>query len=1119
MTDLSAEFKALAAYRPTNKVRFVTAAALFDGHDAAINIMRRILMSMGAEVIHLGHNRSVDEVVTAALQEDAQGIALSSYQGGHVEYFKYAIDLLKARGGAHIQVFGGGGGVIVPAEIRELQAYGVTRIYSPEDGQRMGLAGMIGEMVMRCDVDLSVHAPTTLAAIRGQSEAHWRALAQLITALENGRTDEALKTALHAEAATSKTPVVGITGTGGAGKSSLTDELIRRFRLDQDDALRIAVISIDPSRRKSGGALLGDRIRMNAIGPWSRAGGQPQAGQHPLGGSTDVPVGRAASVFVRSLATRDAGSEISTALPDVLAAVKVAGFDLIVVETSGIGQGDAAIVPLVNVPMYVMTPEFGAASQLEKIDMLDFAEFVAINKFDRKGAADALRDVAKQVQRNKEAWGRKPDEMPVFGTMASRFNDDGVTALYQALKPRLAQVGLKLSDGRLPVVATRHSTHQVPIVPGARVRYLAEIADTVRGYKRRAREQAALAREIQQLRAAARMLTVGKPDKPRAAEAAINLAEQREAQLDATAKKLLAMWPDMQKAYAGDEYVVKIRDKEIRTTLTHTSLSGSKIRKVALPQYECHGELLKWLLLDNVPGSFPYTAGTFAFKREGEDPTRMFAGEGDAFRTNKRFKLLSAGMAAKRLSTAFDSVTLYGNDPAVRPDIYGKVGNSGVSIATLDDMKVLYGGFDLTNPATSVSMTINGPAPTILAMFMNTAIDQNLDKFSTDNQREPTDTEAAKIREWTLANVRGTVQADILKEDQGQNTCIFSTEFSLKVMGDIAEFFVHHDVRNFYSVSISGYHIAEAGANPISQLAFTLSNGFTFVEAYLARGMHIDDFAPNLSFFFSNGMDPEYTVLGRVARRIWAVAMRERYGANERSQKLKYHVQTSGRSLHAQEIQFNDIRTTLQALIAVYDNCNSLHTNAFDEAITTPTEDSVRRAMAIQLIINREWGLAKNENPNQGSFIIDELTELVEESVLQEFERIAERGGVLGAMETGYQRSKIQEESMHYEMQKHTGELPIVGVNTFRNPHGDPVSETIELARSTDEEKQSQLQRLADFHARHAGESPAMLARLQQAVIANQNVFEVLMDAVRCCSLGQITNALFEVGGQYRRSM
>ncbi len=1101
MTDLSAEYQALANYRPQHKVRFVTAASLFDGHDAAINIMRRILQGMGSEVIHLGHNRSVDEVVTAALQEDVQGIAISSYQGGHVEYFKYMVDLLRRRGGEHIQVFGGGGGVIVPDEIRELQAYGVARIYSPEDGQRMGLQGMIGEMVMRCDRDLGALAPRSLAAIEGADDAHWRALAQLITALENGAADAGLVQALREQAASRRVPVVGITGTGGAGKSSLTDELIRRLRLDQDDALRVAIVSIDPSRRKSGGALLGDRIRMNAIAPWQ---------QGPR-------------VFMRSLATRDYGNEISAALPDVVAACKVSGFDLIVVETSGIGQGDAAIVPHVDLPLYVMTPEFGAASQLEKIDMLDFAAFVAINKFDRKGAQDALRDVAKQVQRNREAWGTPAEQMPVFGTMAARFNDDGVTALYQALKPRLGELGLSLeSPGRLPVADVRHSTHQTPIVPPARTRYLAEISETVRSYKHKAMQQARLAREIQQLRSSADMLRAEAASAEHAgtaADAVDSLARRRELDQDPAARKLLAQWPDMQKAYAGDEYVVKIRDKEIRTALTTRSLSGTTIRKVVLPKYEDHGEILKWLMLDNVPGSFPYTAGTFAFKREGEDPTRMFAGEGDPFRTNRRFKLLSEGMPAKRLSTAFDSVTLYGSDPDPRPDIYGKVGNSGVSVATLDDMKVLYGGFDLCHPATSVSMTINGPAPTILAMFMNTAIDQNLEKFQAENGRAPTDTEAAKIREWVLANVRGTVQADILKEDQGQNTCIFSTEFSLKVMGDIAEYFVHHDVRNFYSVSISGYHIAEAGANPISQLAFTLSNGFTFVETYLARGMHVDDFAPNLSFFFSNGMDPEYTVLGRVARRIWAVAMRDRYGANERSQKLKYHVQTSGRSLHAQEIQFNDIRTTLQALIAIYDNCNSLHTNAFDEAITTPTEDSVRRAMAIQLIINREWGLAKNENPNQGAFIIEELTELVEEAVLAEFDRIAERGGVLGAMETGYQRGRIQDESLHYEMLKHTGEYPIIGVNTFRNPHGDPTPQALELARSTEEEKQSQLQRLADFHARHAHASGPMLQRLQDAVIENRNVFEVLMDAVRVCSLGQITAALFEVGGQYRRNM
>jgi len=1093
MTDLS-DVSRTAAHKPqaapgrgpANKVRFVTAASLFDGHDASINIMRRILQSHGCEVIHLGHNRSVQEVVTAALQEDVQGIAISSYQGGHVEYFKYMIDLLREHGGEHIQVFGGGGGVIVPDEIRELQAYGVARIYSPEDGQRMGLAGMIADMVQRCDIDLTRYAPTALDAVAGGDR---RTLAQLITALENGKAAPALVSALHAQAKTAATPVLGITGTGGAGKSSLTDELIRRFRLDQQDALSIAVISIDPSRRKSGGALLGDRIRMNAI-------------NHP-------------NIFMRSLATREAGSEISQALPDVIAACKAARFDLVIVETSGIGQGDAAIVPHVDLSLYVMTPEFGAASQLEKIDMLDFADFVAINKFDRKGAQDAWRDVAKQVQRNREQWHSRAEEMPVYGTQASRFNDDGVTMLYQGLVEALRARGLSLQPGVLPVLEGRISTGQNVIVPPARSRYLAELADTVRGYHRRVVAQSRLARERQQLRAAHDMLQgVGQDG-----EALETLAAERDASLGAVERKLLAMWPQMRQAYSGDEYVVKIRDKEIRTGLVTTTLSGTKIHKVVLPRFEDEGEILKWLMRENVPGSFPYTAGVFAFKREGEDPTRMFAGEGDAFRTNRRFKLVSEGMDAKRLSTAFDSVTLYGEDPHERPDIYGKVGNSGVSIATLEDMKVLYDGFDLTNPSTSVSMTINGPAPTILAMFMNTAIDQQIDRFRADNAREPTADEEAKIRAWVLQNVRGTVQADILKEDQGQNTCIFSTEFSLKVMGDIQEYFVHHQVRNFYSVSISGYHIAEAGANPISQLAFTLANGFTYVEAYLARGMHIDDFAPNLSFFFSNGMDPEYSVLGRVARRIWAVTMRDKYGANDRSQKLKYHIQTSGRSLHAQEIDFNDIRTTLQALIAIYDNCNSLHTNAYDEAITTPTAESVRRALAIQLIINREWGVAKCENPNQGSFLIEELTDLVEEAVLQEFERIAERGGVLGAMETGYQRGKIQEESLYYEQLKHDGTLPIIGVNTFRNPNGDPTPQKLELARSSEEEKQSQLGRLEDFHTTHDAEAGQMLERLRQAVIDNRNVFAVLMDAVRVCSLGQITHALFEVGGQYRRNM
>ncbi|MDE2289638.1 MAG: cobalamin-dependent protein [Burkholderiales bacterium] len=1095
MTDLSIAQK-LTDYKPGVRLRFVTAASLFDGHDAAINIMRRILQASGAEVVHLGHNRSVAEVVDAALQEDAHGIAVSSYQGGHVEYFKYMIDLLRRQGGEHIKVFGGGGGVIVPEEIAELEAYGVTRIYSPHDGQQLGLQGMINDMLYRCETelgDLSQFAPNSLDAVLAGDR---RALAQLLTVLENGKVDAGLRDTLRAHAKTSRVPVLGITGTGGAGKSSLTDELIRRFRLDQGDSWRIAVIAVDPSRRKSGGALLGDRIRMNAIGDW---------GQGPR-------------VFMRSLATREADSEISPALPDVLDACKVAGFDLIVVETSGIGQGNAAIVPHSDLSLYVMTPEFGAASQLEKIDMLDFADFVAINKFDRKGARDALRDVAKQVQRNREAWSTPPEQMPVYGTMAAHFNDDGVTALYQGLLSALKTKGLKAEAGRLPVVDGHMPSYRGAILPPARSRYLAEIADTVRHYHQRVQAQSRVARERQQLREARRMLAEAGGDQAGAEQLGQLLAE-RDAQLGANEKKLLAQWPQTLKAYSGDEYVVKIRDKEIRTALTYTTLSGSRIPKVVLPRFVDEGEILRWQMLENVPGSFPYTAGVFAFKRENEDPTRMFAGEGDAFRTNRRFKLVSEGMPAKRLSTAFDSVTLYGFDPGERPDIYGKVGNSGVSIATLDDMKALYDGFDLCSPNTSVSMTINGPAPTILAMFFNTAIDQQLAKFAADNGREPTDDEIAKIRAWALQNVRGTVQADILKEDQGQNTCIFSTEFSLKVMGDIQEYFVHHQVRNFYSVSISGYHIAEAGANPISQLAFTLANGFTYVEAYLARGMHIDDFAPNLSFFFSNGMDPEYTVLGRVARRIWAVAMREKYGANERSQKLKYHIQTSGRSLHAQEIDFNDIRTTLQALIAIYDNCNSLHTNAYDEAITTPTEASVRRALAIQLIINREWGLAKNENPNQGSFIIEALTDLVEEAVLQEFERIAERGGVLGAMETGYQRGKIQEESLYYEHKKHDGSYPVIGVNTFLNPHQADAPTTIALARSTEEEKQSQLKRLREFQGAHAGAGPAMLERLRQTVIENGNVFAVLMDAVRVCSLGQITSALFEVGGQYRRNM
>jgi methylmalonyl-CoA mutase len=1084
MTDLS-DSKNLA-YKAKNKIRFVTAASLFDGHDASINIMRRILQASGVEVIHLGHNRSVDEVVTAALQEDVQGIAISSYQGGHIEYFKYMVDLLRQRGGEHIRVFGGGGGVIVAREIEELHRYGVERIYSPEDGQKMGLQGMINDILARSDFDTAQYAPADLKAVKAGER---RALAQLITAIEAGSLDAGLRKAIAEEAKKAATPALGITGTGGAGKSSLTDELVRRFRLDQGDRMKIAIIAVDPSRRKTGGALLGDRIRMNAI-------------QHP-------------NVFMRSLATRASGAEITECLPEVIAACRAGGFDLVIVETSGIGQGDAAIVPHVDATLYVMTPEFGAASQLEKIDMLDFADFVAINKFDRKGAEDALRDVRKQVQRNREAFTTPTEDMPVYGTVAARFNDDGVTALYQGLAAKLATLGLKLGKGSLPTPQAKTSSSVNVVVPAKRARYLAEIAEGLRSYHGHALEQSRIARDRQSLIAAKAMLMkAGKDGHPFDA-----LIEEKNAQLDPRSRKLLEMWTETKKAYSGDEYVVKIRDREVRTALKSVSLSGTKVPKVALPRYEDAGEILRWQLTENVPGSFPFTSGVFAFKRENEDPTRMFAGEGDPFRTNRRFHLLSKDMPAKRLSTAFDSVTLYGFDPDERPDIYGKVGNSGVSIATLEDMKVLYSGFDLCAPNNSVSMTINGPAPTILAMFFNTAIEQQMDRFRADNGRGPSEDEAAKIREWTFTTVRGTVQADILKEDQGQNTCIFSTEFSLKVMGDIQEYFVHHGVRNFYSVSISGYHIAEAGANPISQLAFTLANGFTFVEAYLARGMQIDDFAPNLSFFFSYGMDPEYTVLGRVARRIWAVAMRNRYGANERSQKLKFHSQTSGRSLHAQEIAFNDIRTTLQALISTYDNTNSLHTNAYDEAITTPTEESVRRAMAIQLIINREWGLAKNENPNQGSFVIDELTDLVEEAVLKEFEAISARGGVLGAMETGYQRGKIQEESMYYEHKKHDGSYPIIGVNTFRNPNGESVPQEIALIRSTEEEKQGQLTRLREFHKRHAKEAPAMLARLRQAVIDDENVFAVLVDAVRVCSLGQITHALFEVGGQYRRSM
>jgi methylmalonyl-CoA mutase len=1071
-------------------LRFVTAASLFDGHDAAINIMRRILQGAGVEVIHLAHNRSVAEVVQTALQEDAQGIAISSYQGGHVEYFKYAVDLLKEAGAEHIKIFGGGGGVIVPEEIKELEAYGVERIYSPYDGQNLGLVGMIDDMIERCS--LGAYTDVTVAASELAGQDGRNNLSRLITAIERDELNPEQQNSLREQAQflSNTVPVLGITGTGGAGKSSLTDELIRRFRQDSADELKIAVLAIDPTRRKTGGALLGDRIRMNAI-------------YHP-------------SIYMRSIGTRGATGEVPAALKDIVCAMRLGGFDLVVVETPGIGQGDAGIVPYVDVPIYVMTPEFGAQSQLEKIDMLDYAELAIINKFDRKGSDDAYRDVCKQVQRNREAWTQMPDEMPVFGTIASRFNDDGVTAAYQELIGLLQQRGLRSFEQHLAKVDRRTPSEKTVVVPADRQRYLAEIAAGVRNYHKQVAVQANLARQQQQLAATKTMLLESGSDAPETIDSLI--AERKQA-MDVKASNLLENWPAVVEAYSGDEKVdVLPNGKEIVTKLNTISLAGNKISRVSLPRFEDHGELLKWLMRENLPGEFPYTAGVFPFKREGEDPARMFAGEGDAFKTNRRFKALSEHADAKRLSTAFDSVTLYGFDPHERPDIYGKVGNAGVSICTLDDMKALYDGFDLCNPTTSVSMTINGPAPTILAMFLNTAIDQQVDQFVAEHSRQPKDDEYQTLRSNTLKRVRGTVQADILKEDQGQNTCIFSTEFSLRMMGDMQQYFINEQIRNFYSVSISGYHIAEAGANPISQLAFTLSNGFTFVEAYLARGMNIDDFAPNLSFFFSNGMDPEYTVMGRVARRIWATSMRDLYDANPRSQKLKYHIQTSGRSLHAQEMNFNDIRTTLQALIAIYDNCNSLHTNAYDEAITTPTEESVRRALAIQLIINQEWGLAKNENPSQGAFIIDELTDLVEEAVLQEFEKISDRGGVLGAMETGYQRGKIQEESLYYEHKKHDGSFPIVGVNTFLSETEEEPME-IELARSTEAEKQSQIKRLRAFQETHSAESAEVLRRLQDTVSEGGNGFEVLMDAVRVCSLGEITNALFDVGGQYRRSM
>ncbi len=1072
-------------HQPKNPVRFVTASALFDGHDASINIMRRIFQSQGAEVIHLGHNRSVKEVVDAAIEEDVQGIAVSSYQGGHVEYFEYLVESLREQGAGHIHVVGGGGGVIVPDEISRLRESGVT-IFSPEDGQRLGLVGMINSVVKDCDFDLKALGELDVDAVVAGDRS---AIARAITYAESGSlTDQHLEQ-LRASAAAHTSPVLGITGTGGSGKSSLTDELVRRFRVDQQDKLRIAVIAVDPTRRRGGGALLGDRIRMNAL-DGDRA-------------------------YFRSLATRGS-HELPESLADVIDVVKAAGFDLVIVETPGIGQGDAAIVPFVDSSMYVMTPEFGAASQLEKIDMLDFADTVAINKFERRGAKDALRDVGRQMVRNREAFGKKPEDMPIFGTSAATFNDDGVTALYQHLRDSLGEQGLPIEDGVLPHVDVRFSSGIRQVVPADRVRYLAEITETIRDFHADTETLAQAASRAQRLELVAgeHALSTGSRDDVQAL-----LGEARKA-LPADITDRIEGWPAVVESYSGDEMVVKSRDKEIHTQLTRESLSGTKVPRVSLPKYTDHGELVRFWRKENLPGHYPFTAGVFPFKRDGEDPARMFAGEGDPFRTNRRFKLLSHDGDATRLSTAFDSVTLYGRDPDPRPDVYGKVGTSGVSVATLDDMKALYDGFDLVAPTTSVSMTINGPAPTVLAFFLNTVIDQQVDAFRAKEGREPSAEEHADLRSYALKNVRGTVQADILKEDQGQNTCLFSTEFSLRMMGDIQQYFIDEGVRNFYSVSISGYHIAEAGANPISQLAFTLSNGFTYIESYLARGMDIDDFAPNLSFFFSNGMDPEYSVLGRVARRIWAVAMKEKYGANERSQKMKYHVQTSGRSLHAQEMDFNDIRTTLQALIAIYDNASSLHTNAYDEAVTTPSEESVRRALAIQMIINKEWGLAMNENPTQGAFITDELTDLVEAAVLAEFDAINERGGVLGAMETGYQRGRIQDESMLYEHRKHDGSLPIIGVNTFRKPEVEGAEPpTVELARATEDEKSSQLRRVQEFHTAHTVEAAEALDRLKHASINNENVFAALMDAARVCSLQQVTEAFFEVGGQYRRNV
>ena len=1119
------------------KVRIVTAASLFDGHDAAINIMRRILQSKGAEIIHLGHNRSVAEIVECAIEEDAHGIAITSYQGGHVEFFKYMKDLLEENGCGHIKIFGGGGGTILPTEIRELHNYGITRIYSPDDGRKMGLEGMIEDVINQClEVNLS-ESTAWNGKLPLQEKKDIRRIARAISLAEGGNSFQSVIKSIE-QNSEKIIPVIGITGTGGAGKSSVTDEIVRRFLNNYSDKT-IAVISVDPSKKKTGGALLGDRIRMNSI--------------HN---------GRA---YMRSLATRESDKALSRHVTEALEICKKAGFDLIILESAGVGQSDASILDFCSVSLYLMTPEYGAPTQLEKINMLDYADVICINKFDKSGALDALHDVRKQYKRNHSLWTAKDEELPIVGTIASQFNDPGVNELFEKLmltvyQKTSIQFGELTNHGHVSDTVTKSQ-----IIPSKRVRYLSEVTENNRAYDTWVNEQSLVASKLYAINAA----------KVAAKEATLkndidkhldDVAKHFESKLHPECKKLLEEWPQVVKKYGLDYFEYQVRDKIIRQPLTTISLSGSRIPKVVLPKYKDWGDILKWQMQENLPGEFPYTAGVFELKRQGEDPTRMFAGEGGPERTNKRFHYVSIGQPAKRLSTAFDSVTLYGEDPAVRPDIYGKIGNSGVSIATVDDAKKLYSGFDLCDPKTSVSMTINGPAPMLLAFFMNAAIDQMCEKYIEENglweevmkiqkikyeskgqpvyynpsspERLPEGNNGLglkllglsgdevlpadvyqKIKADALMQVRGTVQADILKEDQAQNTCIFSTEFALKLMGDVQQYFIDKKVRNFYSVSISGYHIAEAGANPITQLAFTLSNGLTYVEYYLSRGMQIDDFAPNLSFFFSNGMDPEYSVIGRVARKIWAKAMKYKYKGNDRSQKLKYHIQTSGRSLHAQEIDFNDIRTTLQALYAIYDNCNSLHTNAYDEAITTPTEESVRRAMAIQLIINRELGTAKNENPNQGSFLIEEMTDLVEEAVLAEFDRINERGGVLGAMERMYQRNKIQEESLFYEHQKHTGELPLIGVNTFLNKNGSPTILPMEVIRSTTEEKEQQIHNLQAFHKRNEEKCASALSQLKKVAIENSNLFEELMETVKYCSLGQITNALYEVGGQYRRSM